>query len=112
MLHLINTCNTHPSAQKIHIEDEDTGSLGWLGGVTEEDSDLHNALRAIVPGTLWCGAGRAADQFSHLGADFKLDRCCRAHDFCPMDLMRFTLQNPTPYTQNACLCDDIFFECL
>ena len=28
------------------------GSSRWMGGVTEEDSDLHNALRAIVPGTL------------------------------------------------------------
>jgi len=109
MLDMIHRCNYHPSAQKI-VKAEHQGVLD------KHDIDVNlefsKAARMIVPGTLWCGAGQIADQYSNLGPDYQLDRCCRQHDFCPLDVMRFTLQNPTPYTQVACLCDEILYKCL
>jgi len=66
----------------------------------------------ILPNTKWCGFGAAAANYSDLGTEEELDRCCRAHDYCPVYSMRLSQDNPTLYTQVHCLCDQKFYQCL
>ena len=41
------------------------------------------------PGTLWCGVNDIADDYSHLGQLWRLDTCCRQHDFCPVKVRKY-----------------------
>ena len=66
----------------------------------------------ILPNTKWCGFGAAAANYSDLGTEEELDRCCRAHDYCPVYSTRLSQDNPTLYTQVHCLCDQKFYQCL
>ncbi|OQR67860.1 hypothetical protein BIW11_04681 [Tropilaelaps mercedesae] len=40
----------------------------------------------LYPGTLWCGVGDRAANYSELGTSRETDRCCRNHDFCPVKI--------------------------
>lgn len=40
-------------------------------------------LQLILPGTLWCGDGNAANSDQDLGFFYKTDQCCKYHDYCP-----------------------------
>ena len=40
----------------------------------------------LIAGTKWCGGGNKADDYDDLGKYDKPDKCCRAHDKCPMSL--------------------------
>lgn len=40
-------------------------------------------LKLILPGTLWCGDGTAAQSNQDLGLFYKTDQCCKLHDWCP-----------------------------
>ena len=42
-------------------------------------------------GTLWCGVNDIAEDFRKLGANWRLDKCCRAHDHCPVKVQFFLL---------------------
>ena len=86
------------------------------------------------PGTLWCGVNDIADDYSHLGQLWRLDTCCRQHDFCPVKVRKYLflfttnifyillqvkplqsrqgLFNLSPYTKSHCSCDTIFYDCL
>ena len=86
------------------------------------------------PGTLWCGVNDIADDYSHLGQLWRLDTCCRQHDFCPVKVRKYFflfttnifyillqvkplqsrqgLFNLSPYTKSHCSCDTIFYDCL
>ncbi|XP_022697532.1 uncharacterized protein LOC111265270 [Varroa jacobsoni] len=70
----------------------------------------------IFPGTKWCGSGDMAGGYHDLGADVALDRCCRAHDHCPVKLKAFRrghgLVNFSLYTKSHCACDNDFRNCL
>jgi len=54
--------------------------------------------------------------YRDLGRDFALDKCCRAHDHCPVKIKAFStnygVTNYHPYTKSHCLCDELFFRCL
>ncbi|XP_026314020.1 uncharacterized protein LOC113225798 [Hyposmocoma kahamanoa] len=83
---------------------------GLLGG-----SPL-TLLQGIIPGTKWCGTGDIAADYHDLGADRRLDRCCRTHDLCPTKVRAFTrrynLTNNSIYSKSHCHCDDMLFDCL
>ena len=66
----------------------------------------------VLPQTLWCGLGQKTLEYSDLGEDRELDKCCRAHDHCPIISRGFSRDNPLPYTVSHCLCDQKFAECL
>lgn len=70
----------------------------------------------IIPGTKWCGTGDIANDYFDLGAEPNVDRCCRAHDLCPVKVraysQRYNLTNNSLYTKSHCVCDDDLFECL
>ncbi|XP_055913000.1 phospholipase A2 hemilipin [Eupeodes corollae] len=70
----------------------------------------------IIPGTKWCGTGDIAETYSDLGTESTMDRCCRAHDLCPVKIRayqtRYDLTNESLYTKSHCTCDDKLFSCL
>lgn len=72
-------------------------------------------LSGIIPGTKWCGTGDIADHYHDLGQD-DADRCCRAHDLCPVKVRgyakRYNITNMSYYTKSHCQCDERLFECL
>lgn len=73
-------------------------------------------VSGIVPNTLWCGLGDRASNYSELGAEFRVDACCRAHDHCPIRLRPFTTDygiiNWSMSTRSHCDCDADFNQCL
>lgn len=70
----------------------------------------------LFPGTLWCGAGNSATHPDQLGIFPATDRCCRAHDQCPVKIhpfqTRFGLFNSRLHTVSHCTCDRAFRSCL
>ena len=54
-------------------------------------------------GTKWCGINDIANDYFDLGKEFELDKCCRAHDHCPMKIKAFGssygVKNNHPYTK-------------
>lgn len=65
----------------------------------------------MYPGTLWCGAGHRAKSEYALGDNTFTDRCCRAHDLCPMDMQilafktKYYMTNKNMFTLSHCACD-------
>lgn len=109
MFDMIDKCNHHLSAQRISTDRTDMDSP--LEDKLSMDI-IKSGSRMIVPGTFWCGRGNQATSFNELGPQFQLDRCCRQHDMCPIEIKAFTRPNPTPYTKSLCECDRKFYECL
>ncbi|XP_050525525.1 uncharacterized protein LOC126896629 [Daktulosphaira vitifoliae] len=77
--------------------------------------DLMAVLR--VPGTKWCGKGRSAKKYTHLGGFGGADRCCRVHDTsCPLYIgaleTKYGLFNWRLNTLMHCSCDRRFRSCL
>lgn len=73
-------------------------------------------IRAIFPGTRWCGDGDIAKKENDLGLFNKTDTCCRAHDHCQSNIVAGesmeNLINNGIFTRSACACDNAFFNCL
>ena len=83
MMATIEVCNNLPAPpsdtegqSSSQSEEEGAGGLARVNIMT--------LTRGILPGTLWCGVNDIAPDFSSLGVDRELDRCCRAHDHCPV----------------------------
>ena len=55
------------------------------------------------PGTKWCGVNDIAENYHDLGEDRVIDKCCRAHDHCPIKIKpfdrNFGVFNYHPYTK-------------
>ncbi|XP_011502702.1 PREDICTED: phospholipase A2-like [Ceratosolen solmsi marchali] len=70
----------------------------------------------IVPGTKWCGTGDIAKSYHDLGSRARVDRCCRAHDLCPIKIRayksRYNLMNNSFFSKSHCSCDKAFYDCL
>lgn len=100
---------SNSAAAKARLDAGGTHS-GLLGG-----SPL-TLLQGIIPGTKWCGTGDIAADYHDLGADRRLDRCCRTHDLCPTKVRafshRYNLTNNSLYSKSHCTCDDMLFDCL
>ncbi|XP_066461070.1 group 3 secretory phospholipase A2 [Eleutherodactylus coqui] len=69
-----------------------------------------------MPGTLWCGVGSTAENFTNLGVFHGVDRCCREHDHCYPQIQAFEFQygirNYRLHTVSHCDCDQRFRQCL
>jgi len=108
MMHLVEECGKEGTREgEEEPQDVEQGLFG-LGLLTVK--------RGIMPGTLWCGVDDIAENYKSLGAHWKVDRCCRAHDHCPVKVKgfrsRYGLQNFSPSTKSHCDCDERFFNCL
>ncbi|XP_075069117.1 group 3 secretory phospholipase A2 [Mixophyes fleayi] len=70
----------------------------------------------MMPGTLWCGAGSTAENFTNLGVFRGVDVCCREHDHCFPQIQAFEYQygirNYRLHTVSHCDCDERFRLCL
>ncbi|XP_055683900.1 uncharacterized protein LOC129790450 [Lutzomyia longipalpis] len=73
-------------------------------------------IKAIYPGTLWCGGGDLANGTSDLGFFASTDNCCKMHDMCPFYIkprnQDYGLQNSGLFTRSHCDCDREFYYCL
>ncbi|XP_052900703.1 uncharacterized protein LOC128307032 isoform X2 [Anopheles moucheti] len=93
---------------------------GSSGGSSGTISSLFNAfkrkVKAIYPGTVWCGDGNQAKSENDIGFFYLTDTCCRAHDLCPITIAageQFNrLKNNGYFTRSHCDCDKQFFNCL
>lgn len=90
----------------------DAGIVSTAGIATR----FKESIKAIFPGTLWCGDGTIAKKSDELGY-FKLaDACCREHDNCSDIILggqsKYGLRNPGLFTRSNCACDDKFRKCL
>ncbi|XP_071428153.1 group 3 secretory phospholipase A2 isoform X2 [Pithys albifrons albifrons] len=69
-----------------------------------------------LPGTLWCGAGDSAGNWSELGLFRGPDRCCREHDQCWAQIaalqFNYGIRNYRLHTVSHCDCDARFRQCL
>ncbi|XP_028680137.1 group 3 secretory phospholipase A2 [Erpetoichthys calabaricus] len=70
----------------------------------------------MIPGTLWCGTGSVAANFTDLGVFDQTDKCCREHDHCRHTISAFSLKygvfNRHLFTVSHCQCDRRFRNCL
>uniref|UniRef100_A0A182MQS7 Phospholipase A2 n=1 Tax=Anopheles culicifacies TaxID=139723 RepID=A0A182MQS7_9DIPT len=93
---------------------------GTSGGSSGTISSLFNTfkrkVKAIYPGTVWCGDGNQAKSENDIGFFYLTDTCCRAHDLCPITIAageQFNrLKNNGYFTRSHCDCDKQFFNCL
>nr|XP_021392458.1 group 3 secretory phospholipase A2 [Lonchura striata domestica] len=69
-----------------------------------------------LPGTLWCGAGNSAGNWSELGLFRGPDQCCREHDQCWAQItalqFNYGIRNYRLHTVSHCDCDARFRRCL
>ncbi|KAB5543386.1 hypothetical protein PHYPO_G00078470 [Pangasianodon hypophthalmus] len=83
----------------------------------ESSQNLKRSKRAwMIPGTLWCGSGNKASDFSDLGLFEETDKCCREHDHCDQTIASFEFGygvfNTNFFTLSHCDCDSKFRHCL
>ena len=56
-----------------------------------------------ILGTKWCGIDDIANSYFDLGKEADADKCCRAHDHCPMKIKAlgssYGIKNNHPYTK-------------
>ncbi|KAA0704265.1 Group 3 secretory phospholipase A2 [Triplophysa tibetana] len=81
------------------------------------DLKLRRSKRALmIPGTVWCGSGNKASNFSELGMFEETDKCCREHDHCQETIASFSFDhgvfNTNIFTLSHCDCDNRFRHCL
>ncbi|KAK2714551.1 hypothetical protein QYM36_008942 [Artemia franciscana] len=85
-------------------------------GIPDDKWNTWTLLNGILPGTKWCGRGDVAKSYEELGPEADIDRCCRAHDHCPIKIKPFKrkygLTNISLYTKSHCDCDGEFEMCL
>uniref|UniRef100_A0A182T6R4 phospholipase A2 n=1 Tax=Anopheles maculatus TaxID=74869 RepID=A0A182T6R4_9DIPT len=80
-----------PSGQNAGSGGNGTGKTpGSSGGSSGTISSLFNTfkrkVKAIYPGTVWCGDGNQAKSENDIGFFYLTDSCCRAHDLCPITI--------------------------
>ncbi|XP_061458638.1 group 3 secretory phospholipase A2 [Rhineura floridana] len=90
-------------------------AAGTLGAL-EERGRKRVRRGWTVPGTLWCGAGDSAGNFTDLGVFQGPDVCCREHDRCEAQISAlgygFGMRNFRLHTVSHCDCDAQFRHCL
>lgn len=92
------------------------GSSPALRPVGEIIDTFKDKLKAIYPGTLWCGDGNQARSEHDIGIFRNTDICCRMHDKCPSSIPAGqaykNLRNGGLFTRSHCECDQEFYRCL
>lgn len=106
---IISKPSTYP--KKVLVKT--TSHISPFGGIINGFKDR---LKAIYPGTLWCGDGSNARSEHEVGLFQNTDICCRMHDKCPASIQAGHqykgLQNNGLFTRSHCDCDRRFYNCL
>uniref|UniRef100_A0A1Y9IVS0 Phospholipase A2 n=1 Tax=Anopheles minimus TaxID=112268 RepID=A0A1Y9IVS0_9DIPT len=93
-----------------------TSAGGSSGTISSLFNTFKRKVKAIYPGTVWCGDGNQAKSENDIGFFYLTDTCCRAHDLCPITIAageQFNrLKNNGYFTRSHCDCDKQFFNCL
>ncbi|XP_053135868.1 group 3 secretory phospholipase A2 [Hemicordylus capensis] len=94
-----------------------TPAEGLAGPEAESGPPKKRVRRGFtMPGTVWCGAGDSAGNFSELGVFQGPDVCCREHDQCggqiPALGYNYGMRNYRFHTVSHCDCDARFRHCL
>lgn len=88
-------------------------SLSPIAAITD---GIKDRLKAIYPGTLWCGDGNQAKNHNEVGLFRNTDICCKQHDECPAFIKSGSefkgLRNTGLFTRSHCDCDIKFYNCL
>ncbi|KAK1156622.1 group 3 secretory phospholipase A2-like [Acipenser oxyrinchus oxyrinchus] len=101
------------AGESVHTpHEESSGDVNPRSG----DTARRKKRAWVVPGTLWCGRGSAAQHFTELGVFHQADLCCREHDHCKETISVFKIKygifNHYLYTLSHCECDQRFRQCL
>lgn len=87
-----------------------------LNGLNAITDGIKDRLKAIYPGTLWCGDGTHAKYQNEVGLFRNTDICCKQHDECPAFIKSGSefkgLRNTGLFTRSHCDCDMKFYNCL
>lgn len=87
-----------------------------LSPLTSITDGIKDRLKAIYPGTLWCGDGNQARNQNAIGIFRNTDICCKQHDECPAFIKSGSefkgLRNTGLFTRSHCDCDIKFYNCL
>uniref|UniRef100_A0A8B9H0N0 phospholipase A2 n=1 Tax=Astyanax mexicanus TaxID=7994 RepID=A0A8B9H0N0_ASTMX len=98
------------------LESVDRQDGETLSGESSGQKSRRSKRAWIVPGTLWCGAGHSALDFTELGLYVNTDMCCREHDHCKDSITSFGFNygvlNTNIFTLSHCDCDKKFQQCL
>jgi len=115
MVQLIKLCQNAGGPVRVSRRGSSGRSLR-MDNSTSTSPSWTTFLTTIVPGTKWCGPGDIAQSYEDLGPLTDADKCCRAHDHCPVKVKGLStahgLVNFSFYTKSHCACDDEFFSCL
>ncbi|GAB0094411.1 phospholipase A2 [Sergentomyia squamirostris] len=88
-------------------------NLSFANGLLDNFMDR---IKAVYPGTLWCGGGDLAKGSNDLGLFALTDSCCKMHDQCALYIRPRTqlygLKNGGLFTRSHCDCDREFYFCL
>lgn len=99
----------HPVRQKIVTRPAPSPITAITDGIKDR-------LKAIYPGTLWCGVGDQARNQNEIGLFRYTDICCKQHDECPAFIKSGSefkgLRNTGLFTRSHCDCDMKFYNCL
>ncbi|VVC32061.1 Phospholipase A2 domain [Cinara cedri] len=101
--------------QHRHRQSDADNDVNIVNDGKRRKRDLMSVFR--IPGTEWCGKGRSAKSYKHLGGFGGADKCCRIHDTsCPMWIgameRKYGLFNWRLNTLMHCSCDRRFRSCL
>lgn len=87
-----------------------------ISPITAITDGIKDRLKAIYPGTLWCGDGNQARNQNEIGLFRNTDICCKQHDECPAFIKSGSefkgLRNTGLFTRSHCECDVKFYNCL
>ncbi|XP_076639691.1 phospholipase A2-like [Colletes latitarsis] len=96
-----------------HLIDQDDKNRTTIADVL---NPIKFKIKAIFPGTYWCGDGNISPNKGALGLFKKTDACCKAHDSCPKTIPsngeKDGLKNNGIFTRSHCDCDKEFYQCL
>ncbi|XP_071857971.1 phospholipase A2-like [Bombus fervidus] len=94
-------------------KNENTRKKSTIGDVF---NSFKSKIKAIYPGTYWCGDGNVSPNGEDLGLFDNTDACCKTHDLCLENISagekREGLLNNGIFTRSSCECDRAFYRCL
>lgn len=102
---------TNPESKK---SKETTSGLDLdLSFATGIFGSFQSRVKAIYPGTVWCGTGDSAKSQKDIGLFYVTDSCCQAHDTCPKFIpaksVLFGLKNTGTFTRYLFIHTSVFF---
>ncbi|XP_031847972.2 phospholipase A2-like [Nomia melanderi] len=113
---------------KNKLDPESISNIPILGNIYKNQNGRSNSsiasvfnpykvqIKAIFPGTYWCGDGDISPNGKDVGFFEGTDTCCKNHDGCRDSIdagdTKYGLKNNGAFTRSHCDCDQQLFDCL